>query len=55
MNQPDKTAIALEKIMDIALEYSDNPVSVIGLLECAKSEVHELMKKRKPTYEGFVN
>ena len=55
MTQPEKTATALEKSIDIALEYGDNPVSAVGLLECAKMEIMEMTKKKRPAYEGLVN
>jgi hypothetical protein len=57
VNQPEtaSTVQAIAEIMKIVLEYTGDPVTAIGILECAKHEMHLVYDKRNATYEELTN
>ena len=52
--EPEETVSALDELIEIAMEATNSPVEAIGLLECAKHAIHQMMS-RQPNFEEIAN
>ena len=51
----ERCAYAIQEIIDAALEYDSNPANAIGVIECAKLELHGMLSKKAKSYEEMSN